>query len=417
MKTRALPPSILLVAVLTGLAVPLLFFGRAVMAVPLLVAILIVVVWLPGWGNYWRQIIRVARTPVGLLFLITLALWVPGIIFSPFPLRSFEAWARIPVFVGSITLLWAILSKDHEALHLTFKVLLIASAIVVVLALASLGFAPEKGTSWIFQFLRNKWYPHRVSEILKEFSTMAILLMPVLLLAGRRLGARWPVLAVACAIGLLAIIWMTYNRAAMAGLLAMLIVVAGLMVIICRRPMVYIATSVSLSVVILAFMLWLNETRSNIQFPEGAIEFVPGWMLDYQRQMIWHRAFEFGMDAPWFGNGINAVNLLPGADAPLPRSNLNIIPSHPHNWLVEMFAETGAVGAISLVILVATLCFRLASNYLRGRDDAILAALLVNVGYWASGLLNFSFWSAWWQISYLLMTAICLACWGQRSED
>ena len=40
-------------------------------------------------------------------------------------------------------------------------------------------------------------------------------------------------------------------------------------------------------------------------------------------------------------------------------------------------------------------------------------------GYWSSGLLNFSFWSAWWQISYLLMTALCLADWklGPFIED
>ena len=123
------------------------------------------------------------------------------------------------------------------------------------------------------------------------------------------------------------------------------------------------------------------------------------------------------MDAPWFGNGINAINFLPGADAPMPGSTLNIIPSHPHNWLIEVFAETGAVGAISLVILIATLCFKIARNYLHSRDDGMLAALLVNAGYWGSGLLSFSFWSAWWQVSYLLMTALCLAGWRQRNGD
>jgi O-antigen ligase len=417
MRISILPHLTMFAAVLTGLVVPFLFFGRAVMAAPLLAAILIVALWLPKRGDYWRQMIRMARTPVGLLLLMMLALWVPSIFFSPLPLRSFEAWARIPVFVGSVTLLWAMLSKDHEALRLTFKVLLIASAIIIVLALASLAFAPDQGTSWIFQFLRNKWYPHRVSEILKEFSTMAILLMPVLLLVGRRLGARWPVLAVACVLGLLAITWMTYNRSAMAGLLAMLIVFAGLMVMKYRRPMVYIATSVFVAVVVIAMMFWLFETRSDIQPPEGVTEFVPGWLIDYQRQLIWHRAFEFGMDAPWFGNGINAINLLPGAEAQMPRNNLNIIPAHPHNWLAEVFAETGAVGAGSLVLLIATLCLKLAGQFLRSHDGAFLAALLVNIGYWSSGLLNVSFWSAWWQISYLLLTALCLAACRQRNGD
>jgi O-antigen ligase len=209
---------------------------------------------------------------------------------------------------------------------------------------------------------------------------------------------------------------MTHNRSAMAGLLAMVIVFAGLLVIMYRRPKVYIAVSVFLVLVMPALMLWLIETRSSIQPPEGMTMFGPSWLIDYQRQLIWQRAFDFGMDAPWFGNGINAINLLPGADAPMPNNNnLNIIPAHPHNWLVEVFAETGAVGAVSLVILVGTLCFRLASQFLRSHDYAILAALLVNIGYWSSGLLNVSFWSAWWQISYLLLTALCLAACRQRN--
>ncbi len=393
----------MLAAALIGLVVPALFFGKAVMAVPLLAAILIVILWLPGRGDYWRQLIRVARTPVGILFFMVLVLWVPSMFFSPFPLRSFEAWARIPVFVGSVTLLWAMLSEDRVALDMALKTLLIASVIVIVLALVSLTFAPE-----VFQFLRNQWYPIRVAEILKGFSNMAILLAPVLLLAGRRMKGRWPVLAAACVVGLLAIIWLTYSRSPMAGLLAMAFALAVLMVLIYRRPVVYVVTAVLLTVVTIALFLWLFETRS-IYHPAGTATFLPVWLIDYQRQLIWHRAFEFGMAAPWFGNGINTINLLPGADAPMPGNSLNIIPAHPHNWLVEVFAETGAVGAIALVVLVTTICFKIARNYLRSRDEAMLAALLVNVGYWSSGLLNVSFWSAWWQISYLLMTALCLA--------
>ena len=164
-------------------------------------------------------------------------------------------------------------------------------------------------------------------------------------------------------------------------------------------------------------MLWLYETRLNPNLPEGAVVFFPSWLIDYQRQMIWDRAFDFGMDAPWFGNGINAINFLPGADAPMPRNNLNIIPAHPHNWLVEVFAETGAIGAFALLTVVITLCLKLAGDFLRYGDTALLAALMVNVGYWGSGLLNFSFWSAWWQVSYLLMTAFCLAGRARLDQD
>jgi O-antigen ligase len=119
------------------------------------------------------------------------------------------------------------------------------------------------------------------------------------------------------------------------------------------------------------------------------------------------------MRSPWFGNGINVINLLPGADTRMPSNSLNVIPSHPHNWLVEVFAETGVFGILALIALVVTLCLKLAGDYLKSSDISLLAALLVNVGYWSMGLFNLSFWAAWWQISYLVLTALCLA--GSRS--
>ena len=161
--------------------------------------------------------------------------------------------------------------------------------------------------------------------------------------------------------------------------------------------------------------MWQFDRRAHLTPPEGVVTVLPSWVIDWQRQTIWARTIEMAMKSPWIGNGINVINLLPGADDPLPTSKLHIIPSHPHNWLVEVFAEAGAIGALGLLALVITLCLKLAGGFIKSGDKALLAALLVNVGYWGSGLLNVSFWSAWWQISYLLMTAFCLA--GQARPD
>ena len=423
MKISAIIPSTEVVAVLAGITVPFLVFGRVVMAVPLILAAL-VLVWLPGRRDYWRVVLEAARTPVGVLLLATLVLWLPSMFASPVPLRSLEAWIRVPIFVGFIVFLAAMLSERRETLALALKALMVASAVTTVFALCSLTFQPEV----LAFFRRSGWsampYPgFRPHDILKPFAALSVLMAPVLVWAGWRTGAGWRGLAVATVVGLLAVVWLTYNRSAIAGLFAMAVVFAGLMMIVYRRPVIYVASFVFILVVTLPLMLWLYETRSAdfpplaSQLPEGTVMFFPSWLIDYQRQLIWDHAFNIGMDAPWFGNGINVINLLPGADAPMPGNTLNIIPSHPHNWLVEVFAETGAVGAISLVILVTTLCFKIARNYLHSRDDGMLAALLVNVGYWGSGLLSFSFWSAWWQVSYLLMTALCLTGLRQRNGD
>jgi O-antigen ligase len=388
-----------------------------VMAVPLILAAL-VLVWLPGRRDYWRVVLEAARTPVGVLLLATLVLWLPSMFASPVPLRSLEAWIRVPIFVGFIVFLAAMLSERQETLALALKALIVASAVATVFALCSLTFQPEV----LAFFRRLGWsampYPgFRPHDILKPFAALSVLMVPVLVWAGWRTGAGWRGLAVATVVGLLAVVWLTYNRSAIAGLFAMTVVFAGLMMVVYRRPVIYVASSVLILVVMLPLMLWLYETRLNPYLPEGTVVFFPSWLIDYQRQMIWDRAFDFGMDAPWFGNGINAINFLPGADAPMPRNDLNIIPAHPHNWLVEVFAETGAIGAFALLTVVITLCLKLAGDFLRYGDAALLAALMVNVGYWGSGLVNFSFWSAWWQVSYLLMTAFCLAGRARLDQD
>ena len=381
------------------------------MAVPLVVAVL-TLAWLPGRRAYGRAVLAQARTPIGVLVLVTLALWLPGIVLSPLPLRSLEAWIRVPIFIALVILLWAMLSDERQWLALALKALIVASAGSAVFALCSLTFLPE-----ILSFARmSGWSPmpydgFRPPDILKGYASVAILLAPVLIWAGRHEGGRWQAVAAATAIGLLAIVWLTYNRSAMAGLLAML-AVGGLLVVALRRDTVAAAAFVVLlAAVTLALVLWLHETRAFIytETPAGTVAVLPPWLLDYQRQTIWAHTIDIAMRSPWFGNGINVINLLPGADAPMPSNTLNIIPAHPHNWLLEVFAETGAVGAVALLTLVITLCLKLAGDFLRYRDTALLAALLVNVGYWGSGLLNFSFWSAWWQVCYLLMTALCLA--------
>jgi len=417
MKFSVIIPSVKMVAILAGITVPCLVFGRVVMAVPLILAAL-VMVWLPGRQRYWRALRDQAGTPIGMMVLVTLALWLPSMFASPLPLRSLEAWIRVPIFVGFIVFLAAMLSERREMLALALKALMVAGAVATVFALFSLTFLPE-----VLSFAkRSSWsampYPgFRPPDILKPYAALSVLMAPVLVWAGWRTGAGWRGLAGATVVGLLAVVWLTQNRSAMAGLLAIAVVGAGLTMVRRRNLAVNVAVSAVVVMVILAMVLWLHQTRGNIQPPEGTVAVLPPWLLDYQRQTIWAHAIDIGMRAPWFGNGINVINLLPGADMRIPNNDLNIIPSHPHNWLVEVFAETGAIGAFALLTLVLSLCLKLAGDYLKSCDAALLAALLVNVGYWGSGLVSFSFWSAWWQVSYLLMTALCLTGWRQRNGE
>ena len=420
MTISATPSTAKLIAVLTGIAVPWLVFGKVIMALPLILAVLLLV-WFPERRQYWRALLGQVRTPIGMMVLVTLALWLPSMVVSPQPLRSMEAWARIPVFIGLIFFLAAMLSERQEALALALKALIVTGAIATLFALFSLTFLPE-----VLSFVRSRvWidmpYPgFRPRDILKPYAALTVLMAPVLVWGGWRLGGHWRSLAAVTVIGLFGVVLLTYNRAAIAGLLAIAVVGAGLMMCVRRNLAVNMAVGVVLFSIILAVLLWLHDTRLTLPLPtisEGIVTILPRWLIDYQRQTIWVHAIDIGMRSPWFGNGINVINFLPGADLKLANNNLNVIPAHPHNWLVEVFAETGALGAFALLTLVITLCIKLSGDFLKSGNTALLAALLVNVGYWSSGLFSFSFWSAWWQVSFLLMMAFCLAGRARLDQD
>ena len=420
MTISAIPPTAKLIAVLTGIAVPCLVFGRVIMALPLILAVLLLV-WFPERRQYWRALLGQVRTPIGMMVLVTLALWLPSMVVSPLPLRSMEAWVRVPVFIGLILFLSAMLSERQEALALALKALIVTGAIATLFALFSLTFLPE-----VLSFVRSQvWidlpYPgFRPRNILKPYAALTVLMAPVLVWGGWRLGGHWRSLAAVAVIGLFGVVLLTYNRSAIAGLLAITVVGPGLMMCVRRNFAVNMAVGVVLFFIILAVLLWLHDTRLTLPLPtisEGIVAILPRWLIDYQRQTIWVHAIDIGMRSPWFGNGINAINFLPGADLKLPNNTLNVIPAHPHNWLVEVFTETGALGAFALLTLVITLCLKLSGDFLKSGNTALLAALLVNVGYWSSGLLSFSFWSAWWQVSFLLMMAFCLAGRARLDQD
>ncbi|MBI1985378.1 MAG: O-antigen ligase family protein [Rhodospirillales bacterium] len=415
MRTSTLTHAPNVMAVLAGIAVPFLAFGRIAMAALLLLAVL-ALLRMPGQRDAWRTVFAEARSPFGIMVLVMVALWLPAVWVSPLPLRSLDAWVRVPVFIGLATLLWAMLSSQQTSLSLTLKALLIAGAVGATFALISLTVLPTE----VLAFIRLKgWNPEavRAPDVFKAYANMGILLVPVGLWAGWRIGGRWRALAMLLATGLLVVVWLTHSRAAMAGLFLMLVVGGGLTVAVRHDATVTAVFFVMVLAVASALAWWLHDVRGSFQVPPGAIAVLPTWLIDYQRQTIWAHAIRIGMSSPWIGNGINVINLLPEATTRLPTNILNVIPSHPHNWLIEVFAETGAVGAAALLTVVIAFGLKCAGEFLKLHDPAPLALLLAHVGFWGSGLFNFSFWSAWWQVGYIMLTVFCLAGRHRPADD
>ena len=76
-------------------------------------------------------------------------------------------------------------------------------------------------------------------------------------------------------------------------------------------------------------------------------------------------------------------------------------------WLGLGLALTIALAL--LIVFIAVWGFRMLRQYRAGGDPILLLALSIFAGYWSSGLFNFSFWSAWWQLAFILSMALALS--------
>ena len=405
MNATPLSPAPRLLAVFVGVAVPSLIIGRVALACALIAAFVCVML-LPGKAASGRSFAAQARGPIGLMVGVTFAAWLPGMFISIDPARSFEAWGRTLLLVAAAAYLWAVLARDGRLVDICLRALLAASAVMIVVCLVALYVSPE-----FLSFIRAKgWTPIDAELALKAIPATAMLLVPVVLLAGRILGGSWKSLALVVAAILPGIVWILYVRASMAGILAMVFIAVPLFFWSRRRRAMAALSFLVFVALTVAVFVWLQDTRRELD-QSGLTGTIPYWLIDYQRQAIFKFTFDLAAQSPWFGNGINVVNFLPGADAKIPgQAGLTYIPGHPHDWPVEILAETGVVGLASMLGLVLLLFAGLIRDYHATLDPAVLAGLAVNTGYWTSGLFNFSFWAAWWQAAFLVLFALCLAC-------
>lgn len=390
-------------AVCAAAAVPSLVMGPAAIGVAIAPAALAVA--LTPLRAAAVQALRLAvRAPLGRLVILVFVLWLPSLAGSVDPRLSTEAWLRALAFVTGALILWQALASRSVTARLMPPAVLIASAIAAATALAAL-----YGTSEVLSLVRFQgWRPRDAALSLKAFADAGMLLIPVALWAGWRLGGLWRAVAVATTIALLLVIDATTSRAAWAGVLAMAAAAVLILVWQRRSPAVVAGAAVALAVLVAAGVAFLLDHPR----PPRTVEFttyLPVWLVDLHRQAIWSFTWDHFLSAPLFGVGLNALNHVAGASRIVPGLNTETLPSHPHNWLLEVLAETGIVGALPLLAAVAVAFWMLLRDHLRSGSACSLTAVLVSVGYWFSGLFNFSFWAAWWQLAYLTLMVVVLA--------
>ena len=402
-----------LFATLLGIAIPSVVFGRSVFAVLIILA-LITLFFCKPWRDVILDLDAQVKAPVGLLILATFVAWLPNVIISPLPIRSFEAVLRTLLFIGIASVFYSYLRSDQRVLKRTLQAFTIMTAIAMAFSFLAMTILPE-----IYWFFKLKgWLSTPLLSQLKGFSALTVFMVPILILTGSLYPKAWKIACGFILIPTLIFVYMAGSRSALAGFLA----ISVIMVFVFTQKSVskarVVASFASIGLLITGVIVWLQNSRAIwLERAPNQDWFLPVWLLDFERQVIWKHAFEFAMASPWVGIGANTINFAPGADALIERTNnLHVIPAHPHNWAIEIFAETGTIGLCVLLVTLITLTYQTLLTVRRSGSLGPIMAIAVLAGYWGSGLFNFSYWSAWWQLSFLISLVFCFASTPKTEE-
>lgn len=135
----------------------------------------------------------------------------------------------------------------------------------------------------------------------------------------------------------------------------------------------------------------------------------------YPRIFIWQTAAHHIAKSPWLGMGMNtartistskdkvAFSVVAGSTSPRTSEPM---PLHPHNAVLQVWLELGAVGAAIMAGLLVVIVRAIGSV-----DDAVWRALTLAAlaaGFTVAAV-SYSIWSSWWQGTLWLTAAFVLA--------
>lgn len=135
---------------------------------------------------------------------------------------------------------------------------------------------------------------------------------------------------------------------------------------------------------------------------------IPTSIIDPHRQIIWGFSLQEIKKNWLWGIGPDSSNFIEEGQRTIGHQNtgtMNFIPSHPHNFLIELILEIGLLGTFSFILLILSINYLILINV----KKKVKYLLIFNGYFWGSSLVNFSFWNAWWQGSYFLILAILTA--------
>jgi O-antigen ligase len=396
----------LILSTAIGAAIPLLGIGKSV-GLGLLALGSLLVLWelrragsLPEFKTHLRQ-------PLGYLVVATFIAWTVSALGSVDLGKSMTTLGRTAGYVLMTAILYHYFKDRQWAVAQLGRGLLWSTGFVFLLALSVVyaEIIPRASLEEIFgkEFDLNGKF--------KSFGSTAICLLPVLLVALTGTGGRRAAISAGCFVLTALVIWnngkQTSNDAILGAAIAVLFLLITFGIFRIQSNFRRAATAVVLAVGVFiggAVIDRLPVASGSDQ--QAEIDGLP--FIDTHREIIWGFVFQRYREAPIFGVGPDAINKVPGAKVYIPGMQQEFVPSHPHNWLLEVMAETGTIGTMLMIASLLLLLKRFAGLAFDGRWEGWAAVALFGA-YWGSSLANFSMWASWWQLTFLILSMILLA--------
>ena len=133
---------------------------------------------------------------------------------------------------------------------------------------------------------------------------------------------------------------------------------------------------------------------------------IPTTLIDPHRQFIWGFSLNKFKNNPLLGYGPDTSNFINDSQKIIGHEetgDMTFIPSHPHNFFIEILLELGILGTFSFILFILFINYKILLN---ANNREKLYLIFFNGYFWGSSLVNFSFWLGWWQGSYFFILSL-----------
>ncbi len=362
---------------------------------------------------YWKARNKVKIRLSGRWVVALLGLVAFGLVSGLVSISPMETVSRIAKFAGFVFCLGSLFSDGPSLLRQSYAAVspdrslaLAASASLILSIFVVAGHAITEGALLGAVGLADYADPELVRAATNPGSTVLAVFCPILLVM---IGRQFGLLAGLFGYILVAIclIFFTASQAALVGLIAGT-VAAALVVLFERKAVLAVGWSAASTVLCLPVMRFFHDT------PLASFrDFLAQNGIDVPRATL-HRTYIYDYviariaENPLLGWGLGTSRFLPGGRDAIPDPRLSgseYLPLHPHNSILEIWVETGFVGATVVALLTLWGSFWLSRQAI---DKVELAALMFAVSaYLGVGFFAYSAWSSWWIATGILFIVTC----------